>query len=147
MAFGQAPVGRFFCDAAAMRLRFGCDAKRESFCGMIGRMTLCWRGGSLHLWLAAELEGNPCRRSFGAGRNILRQAGSLRGTQPSFRAGTFACCSLGRSWTSDGFGKAFAKRWMPYIIEFSQGFERIAFDIAFLRCVFVLQICLLFTVI
>ena len=75
---GQAPVGRFFCDAAAMQLRFGCDAKRESFCGMIGGMTLCWRGGSLHLWLAAELEGNPCRHSFGAGRNMLRQAGTLR---------------------------------------------------------------------
>ena len=58
---GQAPVGRFFCDAAAMQLRFGCDAKRKSFCRIIGAMTLCWRGGSLHLWLTAELEGNPCR--------------------------------------------------------------------------------------
>ena len=28
-------VGRFFCDVAAMRLRFGCDAKRESLCEII----------------------------------------------------------------------------------------------------------------
>ena len=37
----QAPVNRFFCDAAAMRLRFGCDAKRESLCEMIDVITLC----------------------------------------------------------------------------------------------------------
>ena len=89
---GQAPVGRFFCDAAAMQLRFGCDAKRKSFCGISGAMTLCWRGGSLHLWLAAELEGNPCRYSFGAGRNMLRQAGTLRGTQARFGAGKKGVC-------------------------------------------------------
>ena len=29
---GHAPVDRFFCDVAAMRLRFGCDAKRVSLC-------------------------------------------------------------------------------------------------------------------
>ena len=73
------PVGRFFCDVAAMRLRFGCDGKRESLC-KIDLMTL----GSLGLRLAAELEGDPCpyagRYSFGAGRTIVRQAGTLRGT-------------------------------------------------------------------
>ena len=37
----QALVDRFFCDAAAMRLRFGCDAKRESLCEMIDVITLC----------------------------------------------------------------------------------------------------------
>ena len=37
----QALVDRFFCDAAAMRLRFGCDAKRESLCEMIDIMALC----------------------------------------------------------------------------------------------------------
>ena len=41
----QALVDRFFCDAAAMRLRFGCDAKRESLCEMIDvilyMITLC----------------------------------------------------------------------------------------------------------
>ena len=34
-------VGRFFCDVAAMRLRFGCNAKRESLCEIIDVMTLC----------------------------------------------------------------------------------------------------------
>ena len=144
---GQAPVGRFFCDAAAMQLRFGCDAKRKSFCGIIGAMTLCWRGGSLHLWLAAELEGNSCRYSFGAPRNILRQAGTLRGTQARLGTDTFACRILGQSCLPNGFGEAFAKRWMPHAIEFSYGFETIQFQSAFLRWVLLLQFCLFFTMI
>ena len=123
----QAPVNRFFCDAAAMRKRFGCDAKRESLCEMIDVMTLCWRRCSLHLWRAAELQGDPCPYSFGAD--------------------TFACCVLGICWSPNGFGKAFAKRWMPHTIEFSYGFQRISFQNAFLRWVFLLQFCLLFTVI
>ena len=43
--------------------------------------------------------------------------------------------------------KAFAKRWMPHTIEFSQGFKTILFQHAFLRLVFLLQICSIFTVI
>ena len=82
------------------------------------------------MWLAAELERNPCPYSFGAGRDILRQAGTLRGTQARFGADTFACCVLGRSWSPNGFGKAFATRWMPHAIAFSQGFERISFQSA-----------------
>ena len=136
------PVGRFFCDVAAMRLQFGCDAKRESLC-KIDLMTQ----GSLGLWLAAELEGDPCPYSFGAGRDILMQAGTLRGTQARFGADTFACCVLGRSWSPNGFGQAFAKKWMPQTMDFSRGFERILFQSAFLRWVFLLQICLIFTVI
>ena len=108
--------------------------------------------GSLGLWLAAELEGDPCpyagRYSFGAGRTILRQAGTLRGTQARLGADTFACCILARSWSQNGFEKAFAKRWMPHAIEFSQGFEKNPFQSAFLKWVLLLlQFCLFFTVI
>ena len=106
-------------------------------------MTLCWRHCSLRLWLTAELEGDPCPYSFGAGREILGQAGTLRGTQARCGTDTFACCVLGQSWSPNGFGKAFAKRWMPQTIEFSQGFDRISFQSAFLRWVFLLQFCLL----
>ena len=76
------------------------------------------------MWLAAELEGDPCPYSFGAGRDILRQAGTLRGTQARFGADAFACCVLGQCCSPNGFGRAFAKRWMPQTIEFSQGFEK-----------------------
>ena len=60
----------------------------------------------------------------------MRQACTLRGTQARLGADTFACCILGQSWLPNGFGKAFAKRWMPHAIEFSQGFERISFQSA-----------------
>ena len=130
---------------SVMRLLCGCDAESESLCEMNDVMTLWCRRCSLRLWLAAELEGDPCVYSFGAGRDSLRQAGTLRGTQARFGAATFACCVLGRSWSPNGFGKAFAKRWIPQTIEFSKGFERIPFQTGFRRWVFLLQICSLFT--
>ena len=80
----QAPVNRFFCDAAAMRLRFGCDAKRESPCEMIDSddpllktlfpslVASCRaRGRSMSL----QFRGR--QRNFEAGRHIARHTGTL----------------------------------------------------------------------
>ena len=71
---GHATVGRFFCNVAALQLRFGCNTGRESLSGTIGVMTLFCTGGSLHLWLATKKEGDSCPYIFGAGGNMLRQA-------------------------------------------------------------------------
>ena len=73
------------------------------------------------------------QKHFKAGRHIA-------GKQASLGAGVFARCVLGRSRSPDGFGKAFAKTWMPHIIDFSPGFEKSLFQSAFLRWTFLLQI-------
>ena len=124
MHSAQQSGSSFFCDVAAMRLRFGCDAKCESLCEIIDVVTL----GSLGLWLAAELEGELCPYSSGAGRDILRQAGTWQGRQSRFGAGTFAYCVLGRSWSPKGFGKASTKRWVPHITTAPENFGRISFQ-------------------
>ena len=96
-------VGRFFCDVAAMRLRFGCDAKRESLCEIIDVMkTWCplFVASCRARRRSTSLRG-PYR--FGAGRTVLRQAATLRGTEARLGADTFVCCVLGRSWLPNVF--------------------------------------------
>ena len=65
-----------------MRLRFGCDAKRESLCEIIDDPLLkTW----FPLSVAAELDGyhppDAGPYSFGARKTTLRQAGTLRGME------------------------------------------------------------------
>ena len=131
---------------SAMWLRCGCDlaAMRSVNHSVILLTTLCCRRGSLCLWLAAELDGYHCPDagpySFGARRNTLWQAGTLRGMEARLGADTFACFVWGQSCSPNDCGKAFARRGIPHAIEFSYGFQRISFQNAFLRWVFLLQL-------
>ena len=79
-------VGRFFCDVAAMRLRFGCDAKRESLCEIIDVMkTWCplfvascrARRRSTSLRWTLQVWGRQNR--FEAGSHIAGHGGTFGG--------------------------------------------------------------------
>ena len=70
------PVGRFFCDVAAMRLRFGCDAKRESLCEITDDLLLKTR---------FPLSVASCRARRGS--TSLRWTLQFRGRQDHFEAG------------------------------------------------------------
>ena len=101
----QAPVDRFFCDAAAMRLRFGCDAKRESLCEMID-----------------VIYDNPLLKtllpSLAASCRARRRSMSLqfRGRQRHFEAGRHIAGHTGTFW--DGhlcmlrFGAKLVTKWL-----------------------------------
>ena len=76
--------------------------------------------------------------SFGAGRNILSRQAHCGACRHVWGQTHLHVAFWG--WSPNGFGKAFVKRWMPLIIEFSKGFARIPFQSTFLRWTLFLMI-------